>query len=218
MNIIDNDPLKINLQLSWFKKHFKYMGEDNLKLINTIIKRLIFIKVGSSTSERFMNSIVYDALCSLNDIKNNRKRHFYFSYRSLIENLARSCLNKENDDETRITPLFQELQSLLNIQELYSQDIYSDLMNGYSMACGYVHNNQSSGIDIMLSYSQIDSTKQLEEQEIRKLLQQLLSLLNNSIRSLSLSRKESILRNFGRNFIFIEDLLSRTLAKPFIKP
>lgn len=216
MNIIDNDPLKISEQLNWFKIHFKTFEKESLDLVNTIIKRLIFLKVGTNNSERFMNSIIYDALSCLCEVHNSKERYFYFSYRSLIENLVRSSLNKSNDDETRITPLFKEFQSSISNQTLYTQDIYSDLMKEYSFACGYIHNNQSSGLNIMLGYQQMVSTKTLEKNKIKNMLECLLATLENGIRVLSLTRREDILKNFGRNFYFISKLLPKTLANPFI--
>lgn len=216
MNYIDDDPLKIKQQLRWFKDHFQGIGCENLSIVNTIIKRIIFIKVSTAKSDRFMNSVIYDALCCLNNIKVNHTRYFYFSYRSLIENVARCCLEKSADDETRITPLFQALRDKLSYHQVYSQDIYSDFMKEYSDACGYIHNNQASGLNVMLSYSKIMEPEPLTSNEIKSLLNQLLSLLENSIRALSLCRKEDMLRNIGRNHLFIPELLPKTISCVFV--
>ena len=116
MDIIDKDPLKIKYQLNWFKTHLSEFNESELLLINPIVKRIIFLKVGADTSQRFMNSVIYDALCCINEIHQNKKRQFYFSYRSLIENLARACLSKENDDKTGILKLFSEFQNALKLK------------------------------------------------------------------------------------------------------
>lgn len=216
MNFIDEDPLKIKHQLKWFKEHFQVFGNENLSIINTIIKRIIFIKASTAEKDRFMNSVIYDALCCLNNIKANHTRYFYFSYRSLIENVARCCLEKSADDETRIIPLFQALSNKLSNQEIYSQDIYSDFMKEYSEACGYIHNNQASGLNVMLSYSKIMKPEPLTLDKIKSLLNQLLSLLENSIRALSLCRKEDMLKNIGRNHLFIPELLPKTISRIFV--
>ena len=229
MDIIDKDPLKIKYQLNWFKTHLSEFNESELLLINPIVKRIIFLKVGADTSQRFMNSVIYDALCCINEIHQNKKRQFYFSYRSLIENLARACLSKENDDKTGILKLVSEFQNALKLKstkkdastgddvKIYKQDIYSDLMNGYSQACGYVHNNQSAGIDVMQSYTQIINNKPLSNQERKELLKKLLALLESCTRALSLLKKEAILRNFGRNFYFIEELLPESIASVYLQ-
>ena len=90
-------------------------------------------------------------------------------------------------------------------------------MNGYSQACGYVHNNQSAGIDVMQSYTQIINNKPLSNQERKELLKKLLALLESCTRALSLLKKEAILRNFGRNFYFIEELLPESIASVYLQ-
>ena len=51
MDIIDKDPLKIKYQLNWFKTHLSEFNESELLLINPIVKRIIFLKVGANSSK-----------------------------------------------------------------------------------------------------------------------------------------------------------------------
>lgn len=121
-------------------------------LIN-ITKYIIFMKAFSENGKKgyYKNFMIYDLLMLMHSLTQNSVRNFYQTYRSFIENFIRVVINLDDNDETGVRKLFEELNKKFNSSSEVKEII--DYFNGeYSKACRFVHSNPKANISVYTYY------------------------------------------------------------------
>ncbi len=219
MSSYDEDPFDIKEQLEYFSNFFTVFNAQAMNLVKPIVKKIIFLKIfaaRTTTNSRYRHSLVYDALSALHCIYCNQERYFYFSNRSFIENLARVCQNISDNNIISITKTLQGLQTILDKQNVFSQDLFSDLRTRYSQYCSFVHNNIESGINVRLNFTGIAEPDKFTPKEIENNLKQLDKLLEIAVSSLYITHKREITSKFGIAFEEIRKMLPPKLSNLYL--
>ncbi|OOR27577.1 hypothetical protein [Bacillus wiedmannii] len=156
-------------------------GQKELPLkneIKSIAKYIIFLKeyAGNHEKMHYKQYMIFDLLTVMHSLTQTSKRHVYYNLRSFIENVVRTILDFEDDDETGVRKLFELIENRYE-KSAPILNLLDYLKGEYSKCCDYVHSNQKAGVTIHLYYTEILSSDDLNEHTLRSLIRSLLTML-----------------------------------------
>lgn len=179
-SFLESDPYNTRVEISNFRGELDWIRQESDKNnIISIVKKILFMRIilyrSSIENYRYFDSIIYDCLSAINCLRLNKERYFYFDLRSMIENILRCSLKKEDSDDTGITELFRQFDELS-----LSQHIYDQLTSLYANSCDYVHNNIRAELPVSQSFLDIKNDR-LSARQLSSLINDLLKITNIAV-------------------------------------
>lgn len=171
-------------------KEYIFLLEKNKKLpytdkIRGITKRILFLKCFYyyKGNGHYRDCMTYDLLMLMHSLTQESVRNVYGYYRSYIENFLRVSLNLEDEDCTGVRNLFNNFKSEFNYFEDDNIKILVDYLEGkYSICSQFTHSNHSANMNIYTYYTEIIENDEIKEDKLKKLIDEILTLIDKIIK------------------------------------
>lgn len=183
---------------------FLYILQSHKKLpctneIKCIAKNILFLKeyIENDNIRYYKDYMIYDSLMLIHSLTQNSKKVFFNIYRSFIENFVRSILELEDDDRTGVRKLFENFKKLG--EDKTTNEIIYFIEGQYSEGCDFVHSNIRAGINVFTYYSDIVSSDEMNDKQIRDLIMRVLTLFKKIVELIIYTNSSKIDSIFYRN-------------------
>lgn len=148
-------------------------NEHNL-VINSFKHIMLYNHIsGEPVFHQYLQGLIYDSLNSLVSIFSGKERYFHLNIRSLVENIARIVLKKQQTDD--VFSDFIRSEDFAFLKAKSQNVIWNYLHQIYSTACLYVHSSPSANLNVTHTFEQLmkDDTCTDRMTQIKKLQQTL---------------------------------------------
>lgn len=155
-----SDPFCFQDDLDFFNDFLidKNINESEINSLIYIFKKISICNIlvnrySELNSSSFLNGFIYDVLSSLVAILEKRERFFQLNLRSMIENIARVYLNKENKGGD--FDLFVRKDDFDFLKKNSKVGDWFYLHNKYIKSCGFVHSSPSANLNIGSKFNEL---------------------------------------------------------------
>lgn len=203
----DNAKQEINKLLSCIHEE---QINANKHLLTKIFKSIIFFKqielsLGQSHYSKLMIS---DALFLIHSFSLKSSKIFYVYYRSFIENCIRFILEYNDNNDTGVRNMFNELN--LKCSTKQQKDLCNFIWSEYCNSCKYVHSNiKANNMDIYEYFKDITEKNSFSTKETKLLLNKLITYINKYIALLCSIHNSWIDEAFFRKKTFLIYLIGK---------